>query len=193
MKSFKHFINEGRNSEYSANQQLSSSSNRTPGHYLMKNGVAMNKTPHLSSSAALKAYNALPSKEGVKIHQIKEDLTEEILDEAVHHDIHKALLSHPGVTKDGYENQAGAHAYWLKNKNSSIGSIAKTLRKAGHTVHVHTGAHDHDVVVNGSHKGHTYNISGTRAAMHLRVHKNDSAGAHDRRGIDSGDWGGRGA
>ncbi len=75
-------ITEARASEFRAHSQLSTSKGRAPGHYLMRNGVALHKEPHRTQTQAIHAYNDLPNQSGVKIHHIKEDLTEEILEAA---------------------------------------------------------------------------------------------------------------
>lgn len=75
-KTFKD-IREGRESEYSANRQLSatSSSKRKSGHYLMRHGVALHNEPHATSQQALSAYHNLSDKSNVKIQHIKEENT----------------------------------------------------------------------------------------------------------------------
>ena len=62
---------EARESEYSANRSLSSSKPAAPGHYLVRSGSTISKA-HPTAQHALQAYHALPNKEGVKIHQVKE-------------------------------------------------------------------------------------------------------------------------
>lgn len=68
-------MNEGRDSEYSANRHLSSTSSmkRKPGHYLMRHGVPIHNEPHSTSQQALSAYHNLSDKSNVKISHVKEE------------------------------------------------------------------------------------------------------------------------
>lgn len=71
-------VSEGRESEYSANRHLSSTSStsRKPGHYLMRHGTPIHKEPHATSQQALSAYHNLSDKTNVKIQHVKEGYDE---------------------------------------------------------------------------------------------------------------------
>jgi len=71
----KGWLHEGRESEYTANRHLSTSSSkgRKAGHYLMRHGVALHNEPHATSQQALSAYHNLSDKSNVKIQHVKEN------------------------------------------------------------------------------------------------------------------------
>jgi hypothetical protein len=95
-------VDEGRESEYTANQHLSSSaSRRKPGHYLMKNGRPLHAEPHKSSADALGAYKRIGNNAGISIHHVKEN------DETVPGSV-KTLAELKKSTLGSYINKAAA-------------------------------------------------------------------------------------
>lgn len=127
-------VDEGRNSEYTANQQLSTS-NRAPGHYLMKHGKSMHEQPHATSNAALAAYKKISNPTGVTIHQVKEN-------DVVVPGVVKTLSELKKSTLGSYIKKASADAAYdsnfrgyktgLRNPKTSIGGHSYNDSEASH-------------------------------------------------------------
>jgi hypothetical protein len=142
-------IAEARESEYRSNIALSTSK-KAPGHYLVKNGVSLNKTPHATAQHALTAWNNLSNREGVKIHHVKEEVEEinelskktlgsyikKASDDVSYHSFNAGQQSTAGNKKDSLESDktsfkrlAGVKKAAQKlAKEETINEIGDTLR-----------------------------------------------------------------